>query len=193
MKRIWVIGTVLGVLLGAQAAMALCRDPTMCYCSLKPEPGQALARVQVEEVNEEGVDLRILGSVFYDPSGLLDGAVVPQGIGAGDWDLQAGQTWLVSLGRVGDDLVILFGVQESDGLLPCEWDPDFPGASADTVAGAVLCDNCSAAVRDLGVYEECDMGMCADSIGGVPHGPSEVFWGFVFALAGFAWFRRGRG
>ena len=190
MKRIWVIGTVLGVLLGAQAAMALCMDPADCYCRLKPESDEALVRAEVLAVNGHTADLQVLGAVYYDPGGLLAETTSAEGIGADALNLQAGQIWLLSIGQASEGLVILAGVQESDGILPCELDSDFPGATADTVAGAVLCENCSAAVRDLGVYVECQDNRSGCAVG-YDKGSGEP-WAFLLILIGLAWLRARR-
>jgi len=176
------------------SAGAMCLDPAICFCALKPDVSQALVRVEVSASVDGLADLQILGASYYDPQCLLGEGALLEGVETGNLQIAAGETWLLLLDMEGEQLQIIFGVEEVDGLLPCDNDPDFPGATADNVAGAVLSDDCWAAVHDLGVWVECNdtQASCGLSTVTLSSRPGDAFWMFVLLALGFAGFRFGR-
>ncbi|MBW2704654.1 MAG: hypothetical protein JRF33_27880, partial [Deltaproteobacteria bacterium] len=105
---------------------------------------------------------------------------------AGDLQLAAGQIWRIRVALEGEQLQIGAAVEETDGLLPCIDDSDFPGATADTVAGAVLSEDCRAAVHDLGVWSDCydRQDSCGLSTATPPARPGTSFWVFLIFVFG---------
>ncbi len=192
MKKSIIFLSLLMVVFWAPVVGASCQDPSDCYCSLKPDVSQALVRVEVKAVADGLADLEILGTAYFDPQNILGEESLLQGVEEGGQQFATGQIWLVRVVLEAEQLQIGIGVEEIDGLLPCYTDPDFPGATADTVAGAVLSRDCEGAVRDLGVWGECDMGCCASSIVAPSVMPNSAFWMFVLLALGFAGFRFGR-
>ncbi len=192
MKKNIIFLSLLMVAFWAPAVGASCMDPAYCYCILKPDVSQALVRVEVKAAADGLADLEILGTAYFDPQNILGDEPLLQGVQEGSQQLATGQIWLVRVVLEAEQLQIGIGVEEIDGLLPCSTDPDFPGATADTVAGAVLSTDCYGAVRDLGVWEECNMPCCASSIEAPSVMPDSTFWMSVLLALGLASFRFGR-
>ena len=112
-----------------------------CYCALEPHDDLVLVRAQVVDNQIDAGIIRILGEPYYDPSGMLN-----DGDEIGDCrfyyltHMRVGDIGLFLLRTTPCDLHTV--VEEEGGIYMCNLDPDFEGATAEEVVGAVLSDDC---------------------------------------------------
>jgi hypothetical protein len=154
-------GIVMAGYIPLSPAQASCVNAPDCYCVLRPwTENSLLVEAKVVSLGPL-VTLRVLGEPYHDPTGTLhDGWEIP-GLSPADPfygpELSIGSKGLFSVDI--SQMKISVYLLEEGGLLPCMYDADFPGATADQVAAAVLSEDCDSAVFQLGVQQ----GECHDT------------------------------
>ena len=141
-----------------------CIEATDCFCNLVPNTCEVLIIaevVKVEEISlsERYASIRVIGTPYYDPQGLLHDGQLLEDLGLSPRHLKWGDVGLFLVYPPGScdpnkHFIAHFALQ-SEGKLLCYLDYRFPGAAVDDVVSAVFSDDCRSAVFELGVENHC--------------------------------------
>lgn len=175
-------------------AVALCADPTQCYCSFTHPTGPVFY-AEVDTVDEGTLDLHLLHDPVSDPSGELSSGQLLADVVCNTTsfppcaDLTVGDHVFVSINTETQEMAL--AIVEQDGLFPCRSELRYPGATVEQLEQVVSADSCPEAVYDLEGFPEFD---CNDQEGcsTVPTSSGGVAWLPLVCMGLLAIFRMRR-